>query len=655
MDDYDFLLIDEFPGYNSAGDKTKLQPGTLMRGSKNVFKTLRGTLATRPGLKLRGTVDPTEAGIKSSDEWETNVGTLRPIRVANGKLEVESDLADGSTLVWYELFATGALTTSLAATLTRFVFDTWWDNDEKTDRLIMVRGDSNILHWSGGMAKVLSSTTDTITLDPASGQDTWAELGFATQITGEKKIIIESREFTYTAGEGTGTLTGVSASSGDASTITPGAIAIQSVFIGTSVPVSNYKADFCKTIRNQVWVGSYSSRVVWISADATPAGGTLGFLKYTQTGTLVLGDPDAIVLDNLAKGIGEKDGKVIIFAGDSDLMVITPNDSLPITQDGTQLTGGGPRAVIQKIEKKKLAGLSSALGHEFIGNLDEYLVWLDQKNRFRALGTFANVNALKPVNLSLSVQKELTEDDFTGGHLRVIQDDDAETAYITAPNTGRDWMYQVRNVVNKFGEIETERLWQPPQIRGISRIAIISGQIFGHSNSHPQIYQMWDTDQFSDDHPSGELIPYYCRAFLAYNNHKLPTRYKNFDKVYFEGYMPEGTALDVALYFDYQGSTDTRLLSISDDSDLCEFFIGVVPPSIGDSSLGDNPLGEGIIPEGGDQEMVPKFRAINSVDLVDCFEYAIEVFSNTVDSRWELLRVGTNAKESSNVPTILTK
>lgn len=643
----------EFAGYNSAGDKTTLNPNLLIRGSKNVLKTLRGTIANRPGIKVRGEIDGTAGGVKSSFEWSTNVGTTRPMRVCNGKLQVENDLRNEGEFVWEDLYETSSLA-SPAANFTRFVFDTWWDNDEKTDRLVMVRGDDKILHWSGGMAMIESVTTNTITI---VGTDTVAELGFATNIVGEKKLIIGGAEYTYTGVSGT-SFTGVTPDPLLAG-VSSETVVAQAVMVGDNMPIDNFKADFCKTIANQLWVGSYSSRIIYISADITVSG-TLGFLNFTNTGGLVLGDPDAIIMDSPGKGIGLKDGYIVLFSGDSDVLLVTPNTSLPVSQAGaTSLTtsgGSATRNIIQRIEKKKLAGLASALGHEFIGNLGEYLIWLDQKNRLQALGTFANIQSLKPANLSLPVQKELSEDDFTDGHLRVIQDDDGETVYITAPNNARDWMYQIRNKIDESGQILTERIWQPPQIRGVSRFAVIDGLIYGHSNAYPQIYQIWETNQYHDDHPSEEEIPYTSRAFLAYNNSGDRLALKKFDKVYFEGYMPEGTDLRAKVYYDYQGATDTRDLIISDGGDnVADFWLGNYPPSLGDSSLGDNPLGDGIIPEGGEQELIPKFRAVNSVDPIDHFEYAVEVYSTEEDARWELICLGTNVMASPNSPTFLTK
>jgi hypothetical protein len=636
-DNFEFKLIDEFPGYNSASDKTKVRPGTLIRGSKNVYKKLSGTIASRCGLKRRGAADSTDAGVKASFEWETNVGTTRPIRVtSDGKLQVESDIVEEGTYVWYDLLETSTLAHP-AAELTRFVFDTWWENDEQTDRLIAVRGDDKVLHWSGAMAIVESVLPNQIT---KTGDETWAEIGIATQRTAEKMIIIGGVEYTYTGGEGTDTLTGVTPDPVGA--VNAGDVVIQSVMVDPASDVTGFDFDFCKTVNNQVFYGSYSSRVIYISADIT-AGGTLGFLNLVDGNSHVRGDPASLTLDSQARGIGVKDGKIIIFGGYSDMYVVTPNSDLNVSYE----IGGQDQFVFNKIEKKNINGLSAALGHEFIDNFGDYLVWLDRKNQLRALGTFSTVDSIVPTTLSLAVQSELTEDDFTGGHIKVI----SNTIHITAPNTGRDWMYEIREVVDDNGQIVSERLWQPPQVRGISRFAILDGIVHGHSNVNPQVYQVEDTSQWFDDNPLDEPIPYTCVMRLAYQQHRRRQGMLTFDKIYLEGYMPQAVNLLGHVYIDYQGSTDRLNIivnsTVPEDDTVATFFTGVQAPSMGDSSFGDNPLGDGIIEEANDQEQVPKFRAIPGVDVGDHFEYSIEIYSEEADSRWEILCFGTNVDESA--------
>lgn len=656
-DDFQFSLLEDFLGYNSSSDKTKLDPRFMIRGSKNVYKKISGTIASRPGLLRRGAADSTNAGVKSSFEWETSLGTKRYLRVANGKLEVESDVLETGTFLWYELFLTSAITSIPSGSLTRFVFETWWDDDDKTDRLVFVRGDSNLFYWSGGMAVVASSTADTIT---KSGTETWAEAGFAVTLAAEKKIMIGGIEFTYTGGEDTTTLTGVTASSGDASTIAVNAVAIQSVLSsaggsGQLFPAT-FSPDFILVSNNQAVVGSYSSRVIYMSANlkASSNSNVHGFLDFQNAGSHIFGDPDTVVLDNNAKGIGIKDGQLVIFAGDSDMYLVTMNKSVNVSftdQDSQS------RFAFNEVTKKKLPGLQGALGHEFIGNHGEYLVWLDQKNQLRAIGTFTNSLVQKPVHLSLQVQDELSEDDFTRGHLRVIVD----TIYITAPNNGRDWMYQVREIVNDNGDVVSEKIWQPPQIRAISRFAIMDGVIHGHSNVFPQVYQVWDTAQWYDDYPTDEPIPYTCVAKFVYRqlseavNTSAYSRRQgllSFDKIYFEGYMSE-VYLNVNVFYDYQGATSFRTYAINDpedDTEEAKFFIGNSAPGFGDSPIGSNPLGDGILEEGDDQDTVPKFRRIIDTQNKPCFEYCLEIFSTEPDSRWEILSFGPNVTRASAQP-----
>jgi hypothetical protein len=647
MDDFDFKIIDKFLGYNSTSDKTTLPGGYLIRGSKNVVKTIRGTIASRCGLLRRGEADSTDAGVKASYEWSTSVGTIRNLRICNGKFEVESNILDSDTYLWYEIFGSGAPTTSLAATLTRWIFDAWWDDDEKTDRLLAVRGDGNIIHWSGGMALAASGTINTITIGGVIAPE---ELGFATQVAAEKKLMIDGTEYTYTGISGQD-FTGVSPS---AAALTANAVIIQSAIVDEPDDITGATFDFVKVIQNQAWYGAYSSRVIYISADAN-AGGVPGFLNLVNANDLIPGDPDKIVMDNPGRGIGiTPDGKVALFAGDSDMVIVTPNVNVSFA---FSYDGSNDRFVFQKIEKKKLPGLNAALGQEFIANAPGgELVWIDQKHQLRALTAVTGADQIKPVHLSLPVQTELAEDDFTGGHLRVIED----TFHLTSPNNGRDWMYQIRQVLDENGATKEERVWQPPQIRGLARIALIEGVKYGHSNVNPQLYQLDETAQWYDDNPAGEMIPYTCVMRLPYLSHERRQGRITFDKTYFEGYSYQGVDLRYNLYCDYKGFDENNLSEmlpyvINSEDDPAKFFGGTVDVSIGRSAFGDNPLGDGILEEGSDQELVPKFRAIVQNHIRSFFEYSIEIYSEEEDSRWEILAVGPNVRIAEDEANFLTK
>lgn len=597
-DDFEFVNIESFEGYNSAIDKTNLKPPFMIRGSKNVYKKLSGTIAARTGLKLRGAIDSTSEGVDSSFEWYTALGAVLPLRICDGKLQIESSILDGVNPVWYTLLS--------SLTKTRWVFDSWWDNTAKKDVLLMVDGTSTLRNWSGATALFVSYLATVITLDRNA-----TTAGFSSTGT----ITIDGTTYTYTGISGS-TLTGTS----DASAVVANAVVFEAVNSNSNQPASTFLADFIKVIDNHVWVGSYSSRLIYISK-------TTSYTDYTQSTPRIPGDGELITLDQTANGITVHSSTPLVSAGSNLWYEVTFN----------QITVGTTLSEQTKVNPIRSGGLQGALAHEFMDTSGNDVVFLDKGNQLRMYGSFVNLFEAKFPLLSLPIYDELKDEDFTGGHVRVVD----KIVYITAPLSGRDYMYEIREFVDSNGGIHAERIWQPPQVRNISRIAVIDGVTYGHSNSNPQIYQLWDTMQWHDDSPSGDPLPYDSIMRMSYQQGERKQGKIKFDKLYVEGYITQGTKLYANVYWDYQGATGIANLDLNSTGDI-KTYSGGSAPSIGDSSLGDNPLGDGLTIEANDQEMLPKFRIIKGVASTDCFEYALELYTSDVDSRWEVLVLGVN-------------
>lgn len=622
VDEFDFKLIGggtetPFKGYNSAFDKTAIDAGYAVLGSQNVIKKLSGTWAVRSGLKhyTGEPRDATEAGVLSDYVWTTSWGETRPLRVANSKLQVLWDETD----TWYDLI------TSL--TLTAFSFAKWWDATEKKDRIIMVNNDDDILHWSGGITKLLSSTTNTLTKNTDDGFTSWAQAGFASNTAGDKKIKINGTEYTYTGGETTGTLTGVSP---DASGEAVGSICVQSVITESNKPTTNFKNTFIKVVDNQLYCLSYTSRSVYISDQTS-------FTNFTVPTPRIPGSPALIVLDSTPTAIAVRQGKPHIFAGVAEIFIITYSD----VTVGTTLTN------IYTVDRKELANLQACLGFEFIDVVGDTIVYLSQENQLMTYGDYRSV--FQPIfpPLSLAIQDELKSVSFTGGELRAIGD----IIYIIAPNSGKVYLHQSRQYVDALGNVTTERFWHTPQIMNISRVCTIGGVVYGYSNANPQLYQIWDTAQWSDDSPNTgddgeyEQVLYVCNLKLAYQNGGLRQGIIGFDKIFYEGYITQGTKLMARTNYEYQGAEAIQEQTISSGDSQATILTGESAPSIGDSSLGDNPLGEGVTILTA-QELLPKFKAIVGFQQTNCSEFQIEMYSNLKDCRWEILTTGANYKIS---------
>ncbi len=599
-----------FGGYISASDRTTLSRRYMVKGSKNVYLKDSGTISVRPGTKRRGVADSTIADTKESYEWDTSLGATRVLRVNDGKLQVESDIVTSGTYQWYDL---------LTLTNTRVIFDTWWYNSLKKDILLFVQGTDDIHTWSGGLGKIVSTTANTIVLASAA-----ATSGFAASGT----VIINGTEYPYSGISGS-TLTGVS---GDPTGEAADSVVLQKTGVDATTPASDFVNDFIKVINNQVYAGSTTSRLVYISKNDD-------YTDYTQSTPRAPGEGDILTLDEPPTGIGEREGKAHISTKKAWYVV-----------SFNQITVGSNLSEQTLVDKIPMATKKGALRHEFIDTVGNDLVYLSEDQQLHTFGTFRNINQPQFPSLSEQIKEELEDEDFTGGHLRSVGD----FIYLTAPNNGRVWLHETRTEVNTLGNIQKKRLWHSPFIWNITRIAVIDGVTYGHSNANPQLYQLWNTLQWHDDSPSDDYIPYDSVAAFAYTS---ANRYDllQFDKIFFEGYATPGSDVRGAVTYEYKGERAVQEIVLSESENQAEFYIGDVGIALGDNSLGDNPLGDAVSEEEADQEMTPKFRVIPEVQELHVFEYQVRVYSTEPDSRWELLCLGANDTKAEEVPTALTR
>lgn len=681
---FSFELINSWQGYVSSIDKTNAVANIMVRGSQNVYKKVSGTLAVRQGQKRQGAADSTFSPVSSEYVWYTSWGATLPVWVTKGKVQVRYNG------IWYDLIDT---------TKTRYVFDKWYNPTEAKDLLLFVNGTSSIFYWSGGIAtiatssgtvsglvvdysisnagsgylkndiitltggggtgatfKVTSQLSGTITglqlLTPGSGYSTgtnlatsggtgtggtitvttvasggtltktdpsisWQQAGFASDNSADKKIMIAGTEYTYAGGESTATLYGVTP---DPTGIPVGTIAIQSVIEATETP-SVAVNDFLKVINNQVYIGSYTSRLIYISSN-------IAFLNYTVPTPREPGDPELITLDSTGKGIGVRQGQAYIGFGTSSWAVIT----------FTNLTVGSTATQQTNVSVKPVANLQAPLAHEFIANSGDNIIYVGQDNQLRSFGEFNNAFVPAYPSFSQDIQTELDEADFTGGKLSVI----GEFSYITAPVTGKVYLYQVRQLVDQAGNVVAERIWHAPFIWNATAIDEIDGTVVAFSNANPQVYEVWNTNQWYDDSPSDEQLPYECVCALSYRS---PRRQGliSFDKVFSEGYISQGTPLNLRINYNYQGSLAALVSPVNSLARPAYTFAGTTAPSLGDNSLGDDSLGNGLNTSVDSQDALPKYKVINNFNIQNCFEYQPIYYSNATNAQWELMCMGTNA------------
>lgn len=594
-------MVSEWGGYVSSIDRTKVAENIMVRGSLNVYKRISGKIAVRQGLKRLGEANSTESRCYSEFVWNTSWGATYVLVVSNDNLYVVIDN------VWYSLLS--------GLTQTRYVFDNWFDNTEKKDRVLFVNGTANMYHWSGGYATVASTTVNTIT---KTGSTSWQQSGFSTT-SGEKTLVIDGVTYTYTGGESTLTLTGVTP---DPSAVTASSVALQAVQTSSNTPASGFNSDFIKVINNQVYVGSYTSRLCYISSSTD-------FKDYTVPTPRAPGDPELLTLDGTLNGIGVRQGKAHIGVGNGAWAIVSFSD-ITVGTDLTQTT---------TVTVKPVASLQAPFAHEFISSVGDNLIYLAKDQQVRSFGDFNNLFATGYPSLSQEIATEIAQEDFDGGGLKCI----GEFIYLTAPVSGKVYLKQERTTVNVEGTIIAERIWHAPFILNASFIDEIDGVVVAFSNANPQIYQVWDTDQWYDDSPSEEQLPYSCVLALGYRGQTRRQGLWSFDKQFTEGFISEGTPLYLTINYNYQGSTSVVTVPVNTISNPAHIFAQDLS-SLGDSSLGEQSLGNGgILIVGNDDDSLPKFKVINSLPLINCFEWQPIYFSESANANWEILAVATNA------------
>lgn len=593
--------VTQWGGYVSSFDKTNLPLNVAVGGSQNVYKKLSGNWAVRQGQKRRGVANSTLSGISSSFIWNTSWGSTYTLLVSNSTLYVVADD------IWYELV--GSLTS------TRYVFDNWWNNTDKKDQAIFVDGTTNMYMWTGGFGLISSTTVNTIVLDRT------ITASFLNSASGSVKI--NGTTYAYTGSAGS-TLTGVTPDpTGEAN----GSGVLQVITTTANTPSATFNNDFIKIINNQVYCGSYTSRLIYISSNTD-------YTNYTVPSPTVSGSPELITLDGTANGIGVRQGTAYVSFGSGSWASISFAD----------ITVGSTLTRKTTVDVKPVAQGQAAYAHEFIATVGDNIVYLAKDKQIRYVGSANTSFTTVYPSLSQEIATELMEETFTGGTLTSI----GEFIYLTAPNSGYVYIRQERTRLSNEGIVVAERLWHTPFIWNVTKVDDLNGTTIGFSNANPQIYDLWDTGQWYDDSPSDEELPYRCVLALSYRGEESRESLWEFDKFFSEGYITQGTPLLLTVNYNFQGNEDILSQYINSTQYPGTLF-SVTPGSLGDESLGEESLGTG----GEDVDTFYKFKVINQFSIVNCFEYQPVLSSEESGANWELLAISSNARISDQQPTFI--
>lgn len=611
-------------GYRNKEDISNLPPSTLVLGSQNMLTNAADLVGIRQGYVLDGAAGTqNDYGIDSSYDFSNRLGATQNLRKWGTNLELRYVNPDTSTVSWINILAT--LTATKVVNFTSF----WDQNTELKTFCLFVNGNSNVYEWSGGVGSFLSATANTITIE---GTTTTSQLGFYDNAANSAKFIvtINGVDYTYTGVTGE-TFTGVSPSplaagvQGDAVIQKPSATAGSGIATNGSGNLGSFEFDLIATLENQVWYGSFLQNSLYVSKTnnykdvsfSTPA-------RLPAEGAL-------IVLDAIPVAFSPQASQMYIGAGRDQWWISQKN------QQTIDVSG-----VATPVETLYVARLKTALNQApqsqgLVGRYKNSLIFVSNEPIINALGLVQNIQQDPQVtNMSDPIKYDVDAYNFAGG--QVLYDN--YFIYVTVPINGVLRMYNVQ-----------KQYWEVPQTIPVSRLyhtnSVIGGAIYGHSSLTNESYELF-TGYNDNGNPINAVAAF---PYVSQVGGSAPEK-KNFNKIYTEGYIASNTTVMLTINYDFGGYSGTYTTVIS-GSDLSIIFNKVTDGSLGQNSLGSQPIGT--ILNVPNAPAIPKFRVINTMPRVNCFEYQMVYSSNDVDQNFTLLRFGPAVTSAPEIPVEITQ
>lgn len=409
--------------------------------------------------------------------------------------------------------------------------------------------------------------------------------------------------------------------------ITVGDAVIQVPVIGNSTTNSNaalptnYTFDLISTLANQVWYGSLTSTIVYVSKtnnyydsrfslpQRLPAEGALLNLDATCVGFSPQGTQMYVSSGLTQWWLSATFQQTVVVSG-----ISTPTETL-------------------YLQRLKTATGQGAQSQALIARFKNSLCYVSNEPIINLFGLVANIlNDPQITNLSDPIKYDVDAYNFAGGQTFYFN----YFIYVTIPKMGVVRMYNVN-----------KEYWESPQLLPVSRFYVVGNKLYGHNALTNESYQLF-TGYNDNGNPINAVaaFPYVSQEGGEANQKK------SFNKHYTEGYIAGNTLLTLTINYDFGGFSGNYSTNIS-GANKAIVFNKITDGSLGENTLGTQPVGT--ILNLPNQPVNPKFRVINTFPRTNCFEYQIVYSSNDIDQQWQLLRLGPAVNSADDIGVEITE
>lgn len=662
-------------GYLANREITNLDGQYLIRGSKNTLIKKQEKVVTRGGTDRLGAEYTMNYGIRGATDWDTSSQVTRNIRRYYKRLEV-----------WYEdawrIFADTLPLTQEAQ------FAPVWLPSELIDGLVMVQGDDKVRMWSGGIAKIASFTTDTLTkTEYVSGSDIEFNDNGASADTIERA----SGGFLaadFQAGQ-TLVVTGSGTNDGEytIASVTDTVITLvvddelETEAAGASVvlktPTGTWGASRFLTTASGTR-GVYIGGVVYGYTGGENTG-TLTGVTVDPTGNVTAGDYafqalkettpteldgmriDRIGVFNNHVAYGSSTSRLVQVSSSSDYDDLTfstpraPGEGFDFTGDAPPngFTVDGDAFIVTcgkdywyeillelssdqaeefiRVKRYQTARGQAAVSQGAIVPVKRTTVYLSVEGSMDTVTRLERVSTDEEKPISDDIKDDLRAYDRRRAHGIYYEN----ALFYTLPNEG---VVLIKDLEDGF--------WHPPQtFPSISYFSIIEingvRRLCGHSDSVNETYILFEG--LNDLGATIEKV-----AAFGYDNHGYRFQAKVADEFASELYITRSTTVTDQVIMDFEGATDVREKVIDDSNDE-DIFTPSATLGLGTTRFGYNPFGSSLT----ELSNIVKIRHVWTTTALDWYERARVFRSDDIDAYFEILAYGENTQLSENEPAFI--
>ena len=619
--------VNEMKGYRSREDVFSLEKGYLVSGSKNVLTNYKDKVKIRLGYKKIGESQNLNwIATSSSTEFFTPDDNLyKPLRVIYNtstkqyKIQFINQI-NSKDLVFIDLYSYGdnskqfyeptfAEITNILSTSTSSPSRPWSDKLQANKTYLISSNSSNGVNWwSGAVSKIVSYTSNTITLT----QDAIL-LGFNN--TGS--ILVNGSTYTYTGISGN-QLTGVSNITNNIT----GYLAIQT-FEYQSIQTT-LQVDIISNFYNQLFIADKGKGILLASQSNTIGNFSYSLLRLAGEGIqLVSNEPITcfIPTEDFMWVSTKNTIRKISYSLNPQTITLYNSQGLPT---GSQ-TIYYESVLLSPVKRQENYG---AISQQATTHINDNICFISFEPTINSLGniikqqnTYTGLFNLSLIPISESIREDIIKYNFKDSSIKYWRD----YLYISVPKEGLFLMYKI-----------SEQKWESPIYIPVSSFSIINNEIYGHSYFNADTYKLFTGNNDID-------TPIPSIAIFSWQDYGKPLTYKNINEIFIQGKMSSNTILNVEIQIYNENGFSSIYKGSIDGKDFVD--IGNYN-SIGSDYLGESPVGSSNNIQESENYFFNVKLGISVNDFLQ-IRYIFSSFSN--NQYWEVLRFGGDITESDNL------